>query len=335
TAERNHLYYGWMTLDELESFVCIATGAGFTAASRKLHRSQPAISRRIRQLEQSLDAPLFERFGRGVRLTDAGQALLPHAEAVLAAVRDGERAVRELGRKAMGPRTLRLALVGTLADSHIVDALRRFQKRFAGASVELRTANSREVSELVRRGEAHLGVRYHADPDPKLESIALGAEGLRVVVPATHRVRARRLPDLRALEGETWLGFPADPRHPEASLESGLRAAGIASPRVTPVDSLTAQKRLVEAGFGIALLPQSSFREEVARGSLRTIEVPSLNAAQPVVAVRRRGGHPSPLASALLELLLQRSPELLRRKKVARRGAKRAKPSGTKRVRSG
>ena len=53
-----------MTLDQLESFVCIATGAGFKAASRKLHRSQPAISRRIGQLEQALDAKLFERVGR-------------------------------------------------------------------------------------------------------------------------------------------------------------------------------------------------------------------------------------------------------------------------------
>jgi DNA-binding transcriptional LysR family regulator len=324
-----------MTLDELESFVCIATGAGVTEASRKLHRSQPAISRRIRQLEQSLRTPLFERFGRGVRPTEAGRALLPHAEAALAAVRDGERAVRELAGKGAGPLALRLALVGTLADSHIVDALRRFQARHAGASVELRTANSREVSDLVRRGEAHLGLRYHADPDPKLETIALGSEEVLVVVPAAHRIRARRLQDLRALGGEAWLGFPADRRHPEASLESRLRAAGIASPRVTPVDSLTAQKRLVEAGFGVALLPRSSFREELARGTLRTIEVASLKAAQPVVAVRRRGAHRGTLETALLEILVRRSPELLRPKGIARRRAGRGKPTRTKRGRSG
>ena len=105
-----------MTFDELESFVAIATGGGFTHASRKLHRSQPAISRRIRQLEQSLDARVFERAGRGVRLTAAGQALLPHAEAALAALGDGRRAVRALAAKAKGAHALRLAIVGTLAD---------------------------------------------------------------------------------------------------------------------------------------------------------------------------------------------------------------------------
>ncbi|MEX2206910.1 MAG: LysR family transcriptional regulator [Myxococcota bacterium] len=311
-----------MTVDELESFVCIASGAGVTGASRRLHRSQPAISRRIRQLEQGLGAKLFERFGRGVRLTDAGRALLPHAEAALAALRDGERAVRELGTSASEPLVLKLALVGTLADSHIVDALRRFRARFPGASVSLSTANSLEVSDLVRRGEAHLGLRYFADPDPKLESLPLGSEEVRVVVPAAHRVRAKRVADLRAFAGDAWLGFPADRRHPEASLERRLIAAGLANPRITPVDSLTAQKRLVEAGLGVALLPLSSFREELRRGRLRTVAVASLSAEQPVVAVRRRAAHHSALAQALLEILARGPSELSRRARAPRRGAK-------------
>src|SRR5690242_17898321 len=107
-----------MKRDEIEAFVVIAEVGGFTEASRRLHRSQPAISRRIHQLERTLDAVLFERIGRAVRLTDAGRALLPHAEAALASLRDGERAVRD--RAAVrGLQTLRVAIVGTLADSHI------------------------------------------------------------------------------------------------------------------------------------------------------------------------------------------------------------------------
>jgi DNA-binding transcriptional LysR family regulator len=310
-----------MTLDQLESFVCIATGAGFKAASRKLHRSQPAISRRIGQLEQALDAKLFERVGRTARLTDAGRALLPHAEAALASRRDGERAVRALAGETPAALSLKLALVGTLADSQIVAALRGLRERFAGASVELRTATSREVSDLVRRGDAHLGVRYFADVDPRLDWIPLGSEEVRVVVPAAHRVRAKRVSDLRAFDGDTWLGFPADRRQPEASLERRLLAAGAANPRITPVDSLTAQKRLVEAGLGIALLPRSSFREELRLGRLRTIAVEHMNADQPVFAVRRRGGHHGPLESALLEILLRGFPGFLRGSTRARRCA--------------
>jgi DNA-binding transcriptional LysR family regulator len=311
-----------MTFDELATFVAIATGGGFTGASRKLHRSQPAISRRIAQLQRSLDAPLFERIGRGVRLTDAGRALLPHAEAALAAVRDGRQAVRDLLERAQGPVTLRVAIVGSLADSHLVDALRAFQADFRDTSLELRTANSREVSALVRRGDADLGVRYFPDPDPRLESIPLGAERLCVVVPAAHRIRARRVGDLRAFQGESWLVFPPDPRQPESGshlLEGRLLAAGVARPKLTPIDSLTAQKRLVEAGLGVALLPSASVREELRRGSLRAVEVANLHAEQPVVAVRRRAGRHGPAALGFLALLQRHTPNLLGAGRLTRR----------------
>lgn len=299
-----------MTFDEIEAFVCIADQSGFTQAARQLNRSQPAISRRIHELENSLDAVLFERVGRRVVLTDAGKALLPHAEAVLAAIRDGERAVRD---QAGGGSTLRLAIVGTLADSHVVDALRAFKSRFEQVSVELRTATSREVSTLVRNGEACLGLRYYADADPKLESIPLGAEKLFVVVPAAHPVTARSLPDLHALRDEKWLGFPVRQRQPDSFgdvLERQLTASGLENPAITRVDSLTAQKRLVEAGLGIALMPTSSVREELRLGSLRMIDVATMNAHLPVVAVRRANGYHSPLASAFLEVLADHTSEL-------------------------
>ncbi|HEU5475304.1 MAG TPA: LysR family transcriptional regulator [Actinophytocola sp.] len=302
-----------MTFDEIETFVCIAELGGFTEAARRLHRSQPAISRRIHELEHALDAELFERLGRRVALTDAGRALLPHAEAALAAVRDGERAVRDRAGRGRGSQTLRLAIVGTLADSHIVDALRAFRARFRDATVNLRTATSREVSTLVRAGEACLGLRYFLDTNPKLESIPLGTEKLFVVVPTAHPVTDRELPDLRALRDDTWLGFPPERHQPDsfgALLERHLTACGLAPPSITRVDSLTAQKRLVEAGLGVALMPKSSVREELRIGSLRTIDVPALDAHLPVVAVRRTGGHHTHLATEFLQVLADHTPDL-------------------------
>lgn len=309
-----------MTRDEIEAFVAIAELGGFTEASRKLHRSQPAISRRIHQLERTLAAALFERAGRRVTLTAAGTALLPHAEAALASMRDGERAVRER-EKTRGRQTLRVAIVGTLADSHVVDALRAFEARFRDAAVELRTATSREVSALVRSGEAALGLRYFPDADPRLESIPLGSELLSVVVPASHRIRARRLRDLRPLAGERWLGFPPERRQQDSFghlLRRELVAAGVAEPSITHVDSLTAQKRLVQAGLGVALMPTSSVREEIRIGSLRMIEIGRAGMELPVVVVRRRGGHESGVGAAFVTMLEERMPGLRRRSRGPR-----------------
>jgi len=144
-----------------ETFVAIARSGSFTDASRRLARSQPAISRRIHQLEQSLGVALFERTGRRARLSAAGDALLPHAEAALAAAADGARAV-EAARSGTSPARLRLAVVGTLADSHLVEALRALEARHPRSRVEVATASSREVTALVRAGAADLGAGRRA-----------------------------------------------------------------------------------------------------------------------------------------------------------------------------
>ena len=289
-----------MTFDEVETFVCIAETGGFTEASRQLHRSQPAISRRIHELERRLGAALFVRAGRRVTLTDAGRALLPYAEAALAAVRDGASAVRD--RAGHGALSFRLAIVGTLADSHIVDVLREFTSRTDNASVDLRTATSREVSTLVRSGQADLGLRYNVDTDLKLESIPLGDEKLYVVVPANHRISAERVPNLHQLQDEQWLSFPAE-RGQSGSFRDLLERHLALNPAITTVDSLTAQKRLIEAGLGVALMPVANIREELRIGSLRVIDVDGLDARIPVVAVRRAGGYQSRAVTDFLALL--------------------------------
>jgi len=315
-----------MNIDEIEAFLCVAELGNFSRASLKLHRTQPAISRRIGLLEQSLKTKLFERSGRSVKLTHAGRAFLPHAVAVLAAIRDGERAVRDIDGDARQARSLNLAIVGTLADSYIVETLRRFEASTPGVDVQLMTATSREVSDLVKGGEVELGLRYFAYSDPVLVCEPLGTERLYLIVPRSHPVRAKRVRDLSAFAREKWLGFPKDRKQPESwghLLERELIACGIVDPNITSVDSLTAQKRLVQAGFGVTLMPLSSCREEVRVGTLRAIEVTSLRAELPVVAVRRRDGYMSAAAESFLQLLrrhrgLRAEPALSPTRRVAR-----------------
>lgn len=293
-----------MNIDEIETFVTIAELGGFTRAADKLHRSQPAISRRIGLLEQELETPLLERVRGGVRLTEAGQAFLPHAEAVLAALRDGCEAVRATAQARGG--SLSLALVGTLADTQIVEVLRDFARVSEGVRVDLRTANSRQVGDLVRRGEVALGLRYFPDGHPDLVSETVGAEALRLVVAADHRLAGRKLRNTKALRGEVWVGFPPVRNEPQSHgqmLQRQLAAAGLLDAQITPVDSLTAQKRLVEAGFGVALLPASGIREELRLGSLALVDAPALRLSIPIVMVYRKRGFLSPAAAALRDLI--------------------------------
>lgn len=293
-----------MDSELLRTFLAVHRAGGVTRASQTLHRSQPAISRRIALLEHEVGVPLFERTASGVVLSQAGSVLLPLAEKALAALEDCSAAIGALKTGTAGP--VSVAAVGTLASTELTPVLRGFADRHPEVELTLRTATSAEVSELVRRGEVTLGLRYLRDSSPDLVCKALPPERLVVACGSRHRFAGRRVASLAKLAQETWLAFPSarDVREATAdNLSAQFLVRGIASFRLTPVDSLTAQKRLIEAGFGLALLPDSSIREERASGSLATIEVADLRASNPVFAIARKGGYLSPAARELLALL--------------------------------
>jgi DNA-binding transcriptional LysR family regulator len=293
-----------MDVEALRTFIAIHRSGGVTRAAPTLFRSQPAVSRRLALLEQDLGVPLFERVPGGVALSQAGRALLPFAEAALAALRDAEAAVRAVRSEVNGP--VEIALVGTLASTSLTSVLRRVARRYPNLEVVLRTATSREVSDLVRQADVTLGLRYSEDPAPDLDCETLFSERLVVATAPDHPLVGVRCATLHALPGERWLAFPAVPGRPEASaayVRRALDTAGVAEARILRVDSLTAQKRLVEAGFGIAILPESSVQEELAAGSLAVLDVEDLDVRVPVTVVTRRGGYLGAAAQALLEEL--------------------------------
>jgi DNA-binding transcriptional LysR family regulator len=303
-----------MDIDEIRTFVSIAQLGGFTRAAGRLNRSQPAISRRIGLIEQDLGAALVERVRGGAKLTEAGRAFLPFAEAVLAAIEDGREAVRAAVGEGRG--AVSLALVGTLADTHIVEVLRQFARRSKGANksvnIDLRTASSQEVSDLVRRGEATLGLRYFDNPHPDLISRVVGKENLLVICAADHPLAGKRIAAARQLRGERWVAFPAARGRESFGgvLERQLAAAGLDGAAVTLIDSLTAQKRLVEAGFGLALVPASSVRDEIRLGAVKVLDAPAVRTTVPVMLIHRRKGYLSAAARALLALMSSASLRL-------------------------
>src|SRR5215469_9207995 len=291
-----------MELDHVEAFLAIARSGGFVRGSAALHLSQPATSRRIKLLEAELGAPLFDRLGRGVTLTQAGRAFLPHAQALLASMQDGIDAVNSVRGTGHGPVTL--ALVGTLASSSLTARLSRLCQEYPGLDLRLQTALSTEVSELVLRGDAALGLRYGTDPDPGLVSVITHQERLVPVCPPGHSLADGRTDIGAALAGQRWLAFAARPGDPYAlALQRLLAAHGLGAAEVLPIDSLTAQKRMVESGFGLAILPESSLDEELRSGALRAINAPGLTATIPVALIRRRNAFQSGAANALAAAL--------------------------------
>ena len=292
-----------MDSDALKTFLTVHRRGGVSHAARALHRSQPAISRRIALLERDLGIPLFERIAGRTRLSDAGRVMVPYAERAVAAAQDAENAVRALTQGHSG--LVSLAVVGTLAGGRLSDILRRFARECPAVQLALRTATSAEVSDLIRRGDATIGLRYDHGRSRDLDHERLAGERLQVVCAPDHPLAGRRVARLADLRDERWIAFPEIPGRREVSashifalfLTHGLEVAW------TPVDSLTAQKRLVEAGLGIALLSQSNAADELRSSAVATIRVDDLTASQDIVAVTRRGGFLSAASKRLLEIV--------------------------------
>ena len=164
-----------MDINQIRTFVTIAEARSFSRAGGSLHRSQPAISRRIELLEQELGIALFDRLRGGVALTDAGAALLPYATSVLAAMKDGLTAVEAVRSGDAG--RISLALVGALASDAFTRVLRKFQRKHSAVRLDIQTATSQEVEELVLRGEATFGLRYAVSQYSDLVSQVIGKTG--------------------------------------------------------------------------------------------------------------------------------------------------------------
>lgn len=300
-----------MELNEIEAFVTIARIGAFTRAAATLSISQPAISRRIDLLERELGAPLFERLPTGARLTEAGRAFLPYAQQALASTRDGAAAVRALEADEQG--SITLALVGTLASTRLTTQLQAFREIHPHVRLLLRTARSDEVSELVKLGDALLGLRYFPDPHAEICSLSVMREPMHIVS-ATHSRLLPGIPtDPAALQGIPWIGFPIDASssgEPFARLlAQQLLRHGLDSAEMIAIDSLTAQKRLIEADFGIGYLPASSIEEELRLGTMRILPVAAMQTTAPLMLIHRRQAYLSRAARSLREMLTQQAAE--------------------------
>ncbi len=297
-----------MELNSIEAFLAIANSGSFSNAATLLNLSQPAITRRIQLLERELDVTLFDRIKGGVKLTTAGATLLPHARRVMAGLKDGKAAVHALKDSARGE--VSIALVGTLASTSLTEKLRMFRTQFPTILIKLRTARSQEVNNLVLGSDVDLGLRYFESPDPHLESHPAGSERLVVVCAADHPLRQKEnltAPDLIEFP---WVTYPSNTSGEPFTKVLGrqLQKVGLEDQSATIlIDSLTAQKRLIEAGFGLGLLPLSGIQEELHLETLKRLPLSALETTVPITLIHRKEGFLSKAVESIKEELLMGS----------------------------
>ncbi|MDH5711541.1 MAG: LysR family transcriptional regulator [Gammaproteobacteria bacterium] len=145
-----------MDILNLQTFISVSDTQSFSRASEQLHITQPAVSKRISALEQTLGVRLFDRIGKKVQLTEAGEALLPSARRILAELEESRRAISNLSGTVSGK--LKLGTSHHIGLHRLPPVLRRYTAKYPNVDLDIEFMDSEEACEGVLKGELELAI---------------------------------------------------------------------------------------------------------------------------------------------------------------------------------
>ena len=251
----------------LRYFRAIARERSLTRAAQLLHVSQSALSIQLRQLEERLGHPLFERRNRRLELTEAGKIALDHADAIF---RTGDELIETLaGRAPASRQRLRVGSASTLSRNFQLEFLRPL---FARDDVEL-SIHSGTMRELVAQLSAHLlDVVLSNSPVPRdsttaLHSHLIGQQPVSLVSRPPGRGQPRRLRFPDGLEGLPVV-LPAHPSSLRAAFDLELDRAGVQARVLAEVDDMAMLRLIARESGAVSLVPQVVVLDELASGVL-------------------------------------------------------------------
>lgn len=256
-----------VTPQQLRAFEATARLLSVTGAARELHLTQPTVSVQLRELAAAVGEPLFESAGRGIRLTQSGEALQQTAGELNDCWRRFESRLAELNGLVRG--SLRIAAV-TTAEYFVPDLVGPFAAAHPGVEIELAVENRDGVVARLQRGIDDMAVMMMPPEDLPLDRQPFLDNPLVVIAPAGHRLAGKRL-RLASLAGERWLM-----REPGSgtrmAAERHFAELGFEPKVAMSLGSNEAIKHAVAAGLGIALLSMVAVRPPVGRAAATTAE---------------------------------------------------------------
>lgn len=289
-----------MDLGHLRSFLHVAELGSLSRAADRLHISQPALSRQVQLLEAELGAALFERTGRGMRLTDAGALLMRRAEPLL---RQFDQLAEDIhGRDEILRGSVSLAVPPSFGARASAELVERFREAHSQVKLRVVVALGGSVREGLLTGQLDLGVMYGPVDRRNLRTEELWTESLVLLsacgkAPATSG--ALGFAQLRELP----LVLPTGDHGLRRVLELHSAAMGHDLQSAVDVDSLQVGLELVRRGVGHTVLPRRAAAEDLERGTLVATAIRRPTPRRTALLVHAQERPPSRAALALAEIV--------------------------------
>jgi DNA-binding transcriptional LysR family regulator len=272
------------TLRQLRVFESAARHLSLTRAAEELHLTPPAVSIQIRQLEGHARAPLFERIGRGLKLTQAGEEVLSHARGILGHIRASEEAIAGLASLEQG--LLDVAVINA-GDYFLPWLIAAFRERHPRIRARITVGNRDLLLERLAAHEIDLAVMSHAPTQPAFAARPFAPHPHVIVAAPGHALAKRRSVTLEAVAQE-----PIISREPGSAtrlaMDQAFSESGVVPRIEMEIASNETIKQAVAAGFGLGFLSGHAVQQELALGRLAVVPVKGFPFMRQWYVVHRR-----------------------------------------------
>ena len=303
-----------MTIDfrHLETFCRVADLKSFSKAADDLFLTQPTISGHILSLEHSLSLRLFDRTGREVRLTKAGEVFLRYASKILSSRKDLLNALSEFSQGIRGELSLGAS---TIPGEYLLPKLMgHFKKEHPHFTLSLKIADTKEVAQLVLEGDVEYGMIGGKLNHNFLHYEKYEEDEIIVVAPSGHPLTKKKKADLTDLLKEPWI-IREEGSGTQMAVEKALRKKGMSLKQfnvVMEMGSTSAVKEGVKVGLGLAFISKRAVEEELKQGLFSRIHVEGIDPiSRQLYIVSHRGRTLSPIGMEFLRFLHRSRVEMI------------------------
>ncbi|WP_417516206.1 LysR family transcriptional regulator [Marinobacter sp.] len=284
-----------LKIQQLRYVITVVEEGSFHGAARRLHRTQPALSMAVRELEQRLGQNLFER-GSKNRLTPFGEYCIPRFRDL---VGQHDRMAKDVISHADGAQGhIHIATVPSVASRIMPAFLAEFIARFPDINISLHDENAHYVCQMVAHGEVDLGITSLWQSEEDLEYAHLFEDKIGVVCRQDHPLATRTTLDWRSLQGEKLI------RNGTSRLLMNTAAAGLVENSDFYISNMISLIAMLEAGAGITTLPQLAFPEH--NDTLRFIPLHEPEVVRRIGLVKAANRTLAPAAQAMQAFLLEK-----------------------------
>src|SRR5215213_4271417 len=279
----------------------VAIRGSFSAAAEALSFTQSAVSQQIAALEREAGATLVQRSARGVRLTEAGEALVRHAEAIMARLAEAEAELEAIAGLRGG--RLRMASFESAGSTLMPPAIAVFRERHPAVELSMSLSEPEDCIPLLRSGDLDLAIVFESavvDMDDGIHRVHLLEDPMYLALPREHPLAHRRRLRLEDLAGEAWIAGAADCEC-NRLISRACAMAGY-QPRIAfETDDYTAMQGFVAAGVGVSLIAELGLR--TVRDDIVVRDLGRETPVRQIYAATLAEGYRAPATQAMLEIL--------------------------------